>query len=182
MEDDKVIVLPYDEAWPEQFREWGQRLRRALGPAAARIDHIGSTAVPGLAAKPIVDIQISVASFDPWEPVRQSLAHVGLYWREHNPDRSKRYFREAPGERRMHIHVRLSGSWSEQLALLFRDYLRCHEADCAVYADVKRHLAAQYETDRHGYTAAKSDRIWDILRRADRWSQQTGWVPGESDA
>lgn len=57
-----------------------------------------------------------------------------------------------------------------------------HEADCAAYADAKRRLAIQYEADRGGYTEAKSAAVWDILRRADRWSRKTGWMPGNSDA
>jgi GrpB-like predicted nucleotidyltransferase (UPF0157 family) len=93
---------------------------------ALRIDHIGSTAVPGLAAKPIVDIQISVPAFEPLDAFRVPLVQLGYVFRADNQERTKRYFREPPGDRRTHIHVRRAGSFSEQLALLFRDFMRTH--------------------------------------------------------
>jgi len=179
---DRVVMAAYDPEWPARFRRLGERLRSALGDAALRIDHIGSTAVPGLAAKPIVDIQISVAALEPVEAFRRPLESAGYLWRADNPDRTKRYFRESPGAPRTHIHVRRAGSWAEQVALLFRDYLRGHPNDAHRYAEVKRALAAEYTDDRQGYTDAKSDTIWSILWSADRWSQVSGWRPGPSDA
>ncbi|MDD5220536.1 MAG: GrpB family protein, partial [Candidatus Bipolaricaulis sp.] len=116
---DRVIVIPYDPEWARRFAELGRPLRVALGDAALRIDHIGSTAVVGLAAKPIIDVQISVASFEPIDAYRLSLERLGYVFRAENPERTKRYFREPPGERRTHIHVRRAGSWAEQFSLLF---------------------------------------------------------------
>lgn len=104
---DAIVVVPYDAEWPSLFAEMGGRLREALGPVALRIDHIGSTAVP------VIDVQVSVADFEP-------LQALGFVFRADNTDRAKRYFREAPGTRRTHIHVRRVGSFSEQFALLFR--------------------------------------------------------------
>jgi GrpB-like predicted nucleotidyltransferase (UPF0157 family) len=99
-------------------------LHDALGPVALRIDHIGSTSVPGLAAKPVIDIQISVADFEPLDAYRLPLERLGYIFRSDNPERTKRYFRETLGQRRVHIHVRRAGSFSEQFALLFREYVR----------------------------------------------------------
>lgn len=81
-----------------------------------RIDHIGSTAVAGVAAKPVIDIQISAASFTPLAAFKIPLESLGFSYRAENPDKSKRYFREAPRDKRVHIHVRQAGSWAEQLA------------------------------------------------------------------
>src|SRR6516164_9263904 len=117
-----VEICPYDPAWPSLFAALGVRLRDALGSVALRIDHIGSTSVPGLAAKPIVDVQVSVAVLDPVHAYREPLERLGLVVRAQSTDRTKGYDREAPGTRRTHIHVRLAGSWAEQFALLFRDY------------------------------------------------------------
>ena len=103
-------------------------------------------------------------------------------FRPGNTDLNKRYFREAPGTRRTHIHVRRAGSWSEQFALLFRDYVREHEQEARAYAEVKYRLAEEYRDDRQGYTEAKGPYLWEIMKRADRWSQETGWVPGPTDA
>ncbi len=183
--EDPILVAPYDPAWPDLFRQVAGRLRAALGAVAPRIDHIGSTAVPGLAAKPIIDIQISVADFEPLEAFRLPLERLGYRFRADNSERTKRYFREPPGTRRTHIHVRRWGSWNEQFALLFRDYLRAHPAAAARYAEVKLDLARRYGRDvrdRHAYVDAKSPFIWATMGEADAWAKATGWAPGPSDA
>jgi GrpB-like predicted nucleotidyltransferase (UPF0157 family) len=149
---------------------------------ALRIDHIGSTAVAGLAAKPVIDVQISVAAFEPIEAFKDPLERLGYVFRANNPERTKRYFREPPGSRRTHIHVRRAGSFSEQLPLLLRDYLRCHASTAAEFAAVKRRLADQFRHDGAGYTDAKTPYVWEILRGADEWAQLEGWAPGRSDA
>jgi GrpB-like predicted nucleotidyltransferase (UPF0157 family) len=84
----------------------GTTLRTALGKTSRRIDHIGSTSVPGLDAKPIIDIQISVVAFEPLNTYRLPLENLGYVFRAENPELTKRYFREAPGQQRTHIHVR----------------------------------------------------------------------------
>ncbi|MEV0147929.1 MULTISPECIES: GrpB family protein [unclassified Nonomuraea] len=178
-----VVIAEYDPAWPEEFARLGPRLRGALGDVAARIDHIGSTSVPGLAAKPVIDIQVSVRSFEPLDAYRAPLEEeLGFVFRADNPERTKRYFREPPGSRRTHVHVRLLGSFSEQLPLLFRDHLRCHPEAAAAYAEVKRRCAAEFRDDRTGYVEAKDAFVWEIVRRADAWAQRTGWLPGPSGA
>jgi GrpB-like predicted nucleotidyltransferase (UPF0157 family) len=176
------VVVPYDPAWPAWFRDVAGRLRAALGGAALRIDHIGSTAVPGLAAKPFLDVQISVAAFEPLAAFRDPLEGLGYVFRADNPERTKRYFREPPGGRRTHLHVRLRGHWSEQFALLFRDYLRAHPAAAAGYAELKLGLAPRYRVDPQSYTDAKAPFIWATMREADAWAEATGWAPGPSDA
>jgi GrpB-like predicted nucleotidyltransferase (UPF0157 family) len=178
---EKVIVVPYDPEWPNLFARLGVDLRSALGNVALRIDHIGSTSIPGLAAKPIIDVQISVASFDPLDNFRIPLESLGFVFRANNPDLTKRYFREPPGTRRTHIHVFRAGSWGEQCALLFRDYLRAHDEDAQHYAELKRILAAEHQDNRAGYTTDKSPFIWETMGKAHRWSQRTGWQPGPSD-
>jgi GrpB-like predicted nucleotidyltransferase (UPF0157 family) len=177
-----IEICPYDPAWPSLFAALGVRLRGVLGSVALRIDHIGSTSVPGLAAKPIVDVQVSVAAFDPVDAYRVPLEGLGLVFRSENPQRTKRYFREAPGTRRTHIHVRRAGSWGEQFALLFRDYLRAHPEDRDRYAELKRCLARELQDDRHVYTEAKARFMWEVMSLADRWSQDVGWAAGPSDA
>ena len=123
-----------------------------------------------------------MASFDPLDAFRLPLEGLGFGFRADNPDLNKRYFREPPGTRRTHIHVRRAGSWSEQQALLFRDYLRAHDEDARSYAELKYRLAVQYRDDRLGYTDAKSPFIWETIPKAHRWNQRTGWQPGPSDA
>ncbi|MGH7709905.1 MAG: GrpB family protein [Gemmatimonadaceae bacterium] len=179
---DVIEVVSYTADWPQRFAELGRMLRSALGEVAVRIDHIGSTAVPGLASKPVIDVQISVLEFEPLAAFSGPLEQLGFVFRRENPERTKRYFREPPGHARTHIHVRRSGSWAEQFALLFRDYLRVHAEEARGFAAMKRQLAERYGSDRIGYTNAKAPAIWDIMIKADRWSQEVGWVPGPSDA
>jgi GrpB-like predicted nucleotidyltransferase (UPF0157 family) len=179
---DEIEIVDYAPEWQVLFQRLGRSLRGALAEVALRIDHIGSTSVPGLAAKPIIDVQISVASFEPFDPLRLPMERLGFAWRPDNPDRMKRYFREAPGTRRTHIHVRRVGSWSEQYALLFRDYLRMHAEDAAQYAALKREMAERYRQDRAAYTDAKGPFFWETMVKADAWAKEIGWEPGPSDA
>lgn len=177
-----LVINDYSEEWPEQFARTAAELREALGDLAVRIDHIGSTAVPGLAAKPIIDLQVSVAALDPVDAYRERIESCGFAWRADNPELTKRYFREVPPRPRTHLHVRRAGTFSEQFALLFRDYLRVHDHRADAYARLKHHLAELLITDRQAYVAAKEPFIWDTIRLADQWTQETGWEPGPSDA
>jgi GrpB-like predicted nucleotidyltransferase (UPF0157 family) len=178
-----IVVVEYDAEWPRLFTEIGTLLRRELADIALRIDHIGSTAVPGLDAKPIIDIQISVAAFEPIDVYRTPIERAGYVYRADNPERTKRYFRERRGDRRTHIHVRRAGSFSEQFALLFRDYLRAHPEQADKYASLKRSLAARFARaeQRREYVEAKVPFTWETMRLADGWAQATGWEAGMSD-
>lgn len=182
--EDPIWIAPYDDTWPYRFQQLAAPMRQALGFVALRIDHIGSTSIPQLAAKPVIDMQISVADFEPLDAYRIPLENLGYVFRPENPELTKRYFRETPGEGRIHIHVRRAGSFSEQFALLFRDYLRTHSDIAEQYAQLKMNLAQKYNRveDRQAYTEAKEPFIWSVIAQADAWAQLTGWFPGPSDA
>jgi GrpB-like predicted nucleotidyltransferase (UPF0157 family) len=182
MVTDPILIVDYDVRWPALFAERAAAMRERLGDVALRIDHIGSTAVPGLAAKPIIDVQISVASFEPLDAFRAPLEGLGYVFRADNRERTKRYFREAPGTRRTHVHVRRAGSFSEQLALLFRDFMRAHPDWAQRYAALKIELAERHADDRAAYTDAKRPFTWEALAAADEWAQRVGWAPGPPDA
>ncbi|WP_207632402.1 GrpB family protein [Occultella kanbiaonis] len=181
MNDEASMIVDYDSRWPAEFAERARRLRTGLGDLAVRIDHIGSTAILGLAAKPILDVQISVTSLDPVDAYREQIEQCGFEWRCANPERTKRYFRELSGRRRTHIHVRRAGSFSEQFALLFRDYLRAHPERADEYMAEKRRLAPLLYVDRQQYVSAKEPFVWQTIRLADAWAQTMGWEPGASD-
>lgn len=176
------MIADYAQEWPEQFALIGKQLRGALEDRAVRIDHIGSTAVPGLAAKPIIDIQVSVLSLVPVDAYRTAIESCGFIWRRDNPELTKRYFREVPPRPRTHIHVRRAGSFSEQFPLLFRDYLRAHVQRAERFAAAKREFAPLLHTARAAYVDAKAPLVWEIVHEADDWAQLTGWEPGPSDA
>ncbi len=179
---DPIRVEAYDRQRPTRFVEQAGALRAALGEVALRIDHVGSTAVPGLAAKPIVDIQISVAEFEPLDAFRVPLERLGYVFSVDNQERTKRYFREPPGGRRTHLHIRRASSFSEQLALLFRDFMPAHPDWAQRYGELKVTLAERHAGDRHRYTEEKRPFTWEALAEADEWAQRTGWFPGPSDA
>lgn len=177
-----IALCPWSADWPVAFTRKASAIRQALGDHAVRIDHIGSTAIEVLTAKPIIDIQVSVVDLDQTSLLSECMIAAGYVWRSGNPDLTKRYFRERPGEERTHIHVRQLGSWHEQWPLLFRDYMRDQPGEHAPYVALKRALAARHGDDRDAYTEGKMDHLWGIIRRADRWAQQTGWRLGPSDA
>ncbi len=181
---ERIVIVAYDPSWPSLFRSVASRLRHALGDIALRIDHIGSTAIQGLDAKPIIDIQISVASLEPIDQFKVPIEQAGFVHRADNIERTKRFFRERPGDRRTHVHVRRAGTFSEQFPLLFREYLRAHPDRAQQYAALKRDLAARYSEpdERHLYVEAKVPFTWETIHLADNWAQAIGWEPPPSDA
>jgi GrpB-like predicted nucleotidyltransferase (UPF0157 family) len=170
-----VQVVAYDPGWPERFEAWRDRLAGLLGPVACRIEHVGSTSVPGLAAKPIVDIQVSVADMDDEDGYVPPCEAAGLQLRFR--DHEHRYFQPPPRRPRdVHVHVcRQGGDW-ERLHLLFRDYLRTSAAGRDAYVAAKREAARLWADQGAAYTEAKSDVILGLLDRAEAWAGATGWV------
>ena len=172
---DPIEVAGYDERWPARFADWQSRLATALGPVAIRIEHVGSTAVPELAAKPIVDIQVSVVDVEDEAAYVPDIEACGMRLRLREP--GHRYFRPpADRPRDVQLHVCGAGSGWERDHLLFRDYLRAHPAVRDAYAELKRELAERYPDDRLAYTDAKSAFILDALEAADEWAIRTGWT------
>ena len=187
-----VKIVPYNEDWPAEFQEIAQVLRRSLGDSAQRIDHIGSTSVPGLAAKDVIDIQITVAKYDGRlveDLIRLGYAQSGSVWNDHVPpllvgsetEWEKLYFHAPQNQRRTHTHVRVMGRANQRYALLFRDYLRRHPATAEAYAELKRRLAvclAEPDT----YPDVKDPAVDLIYFAAEDWANATNWQPGPSDA
>ena len=174
--NDPVEIVDYDPAWAERFATMRNRLATALGTVARRIEHVGSTAVPGLVAKPVIDIQVSVPDVDDEASFCAPIEAQGfaLRWIE----TGHRYFRPPPPlPRDYQVHVCSVGSDWERVHLLFRDYLRSHPETAADYAALKRTLAGQYVNDRIGYNDAKGPFIEDVVRRAELWAGQTSWRP-----
>jgi cytochrome P450/GrpB-like predicted nucleotidyltransferase (UPF0157 family) len=170
-----VEISEYDPAWAGRYESWRERIAAALGGAALRIEHVGSTSVPGLAAKPVVDIQVSVADLDAEQHYVPQLETTGVVLASR--DDAHRYFRPPAGQPRVvHVHVCPAGSDWERTHLLFRDYLRAHPAARDAYAAVKREAARLWRDDRWGYTEAKAGLILDLLEQAERWASGTGWL------
>jgi GrpB-like predicted nucleotidyltransferase (UPF0157 family) len=165
-EQDRLEIEPYDPSWPERFDREAAAIRHALGGGFAyRVLHVGSTAVRGLAAKPIVDIALEVADRARWPSLVAPLAELGyVHWAE-NPDTTKMFFVKGMppfGARRTH-HVHVHGPEGVAALVRFRDHLRSHPDAAARYEAVKRELATRYPTDRDAYTRGKTELVRAIL-------------------
>jgi GrpB-like predicted nucleotidyltransferase (UPF0157 family) len=177
-----VAIVDYDPDWPDQFRRLAAELRHHLGEAASRIDHIGSTAVPGLAAKDVIDLQVTVAGLADADRLAPAFQRAGYlptpYRHDHRPagDTSdpttweKRLWRSPPGGRRVNVHVRVAGWPNQRYALLFRDYLRARPDAAAAYARLKRGLAGQVGGDLGVYTELKDHACDLIVVAAEDWA------------
>ncbi len=178
---DPVEVVAYDASWPARFDQWRTRLRQSLGPVARRVEHIGSTAVQGLDAKPVVDVQVSVLDPENEDLYVAAIEELGVSLRSREGE-GHRYFRPAgTRERTVQIHVCQIGSHWERTHLLFRDYLRADSAVREAYASLKRELTLLYRNDRIAYAEGKTGFILDALEEASTWATRTGWqLPPET--
>lgn len=189
-----IVIHAYRPAWPVEFREIRKHLANVLGDTAKGIAHIGSTAVPGLGAKDIIDIQVAVEHLGADLVNRLANAgyeHVARHDRDHVPagaaaapgapgNWNKLYFRQRAGQRACHIHVRVQGSANHRYALLFRDYLRAHPAARDTVEGIKRELARLHANDADAYYAIK-DPVYDLIwLAADAWAQASDWRPDAS--
>ena len=171
-----VEVVPPDPPWPARFAAVRARIADALGPVPLRIDHVGSTAIPGLAAKPIIDVQISVADLDDEDGYVPGLTSLG--WPIRLREAEQRFFREPAGiPRTTHVHVCPTGSPWERRHLLFRDYLRAHPERARAYGALKLALAERYRHERVVYTEAKGPFVDETTAMAQAWASAIGWRP-----
>ena len=160
-------VVDSDPAWPAMFEDEAARIRAALGQVAVRVEHVGSTAVPGLAAKPIVDIQVSVDAMTPRDRFAGPLVALGYAFVADPTDVDHDFLKKDVGDVRTHqIHVCPVGSEWERRHVAFRDHLRAHADDAARYAELKRRFAAAHPNDLEAYGDAKASFIREIESRA----------------
>ena len=169
-----IEVLPYDERWGGRYQAWRRKLQDALGSVARRIEHVGSTAVAGLPAKPVIDIQVSVQDLETESGYVPAIEALGIQLRSREDER--RYFRPFSGlPRDVQVHVCRTGSEWERRHLLFRDYLRASPAARDAYTHAKRLVADRWRDDRIAYTDAKGALILDLMDAAEEWARASGW-------
>lgn len=166
---DPIAVVPYDPAWPALFERERVRVTAALRPwLVGAVEHIGSTSVPGLTAKPIIDMLARITDYDRADGMVAAMAAIGWVHAPEPDDPAKRTWSFCfpdPGWRTHHLHVveDRSPAWPSWLA--FRDHLRAHPTDAVEYARIKTELAASHQRDRPAYRAGKAPFIADLLRR-----------------
>jgi GrpB-like predicted nucleotidyltransferase (UPF0157 family) len=171
MADSTLEVVPYDPQWPRAFEAEAARIRVALEAIALRVDHNGSTAVPGLAAKPVIDIQVSVAALEPMDLYRQPLHSIGYIHLPHPDDSFCPFFhRPRDWPHSHHVHVVRAGDEEERRTLAFRDYLREHSETARAYAQLKLGLAGKFSAatqgSRQAYADAKTEFIEQVIAAA----------------
>jgi GrpB-like predicted nucleotidyltransferase (UPF0157 family) len=162
---EKIVISEYDPRWPDLFRREADRVRGALGPRALRIEHTGSTSVPGLAAKPIIDMLLVVADSSREEHYVPALESVGYVLRIRETNWFEHRMFLGP-DTHLHLHVFSSGCAEIDRTLLFRDWLRSNPADRDLYALTKIALAQKEWKYSQNYCDAKTRVILDILGRA----------------
>ncbi len=182
-----ITLCDYNPDWPNQFALIQADLETVLGSLTLRVDHIGSTSVPGMGAKDVIDVQVTVAEFA--DEIVDKLTATGYVLKPHLSDHippgedpsphlwEKRMCCERPGERAANIHVRKSGNLNQRYALLFKDYLRAHPNSAATIDHIKRELARYHPNDWDAYYDIK-DPVYDIVWQAGKeWATFTQWVP-----
>lgn len=186
-------IVSYKTSWPHEFLEKGSMLRHLLGDLAQRIDHIGSTSVQGLAAKDIIDIQITTERLGRAIESAMNLAGFQLLpdiHQDHIPpgrvtDKEqweKWFFQPVSAGRKVNVHVRLEGRANQRYALLFRDYLRALPAVAQAYGQVKEAIVEYHpEADMDAYYDIKDPVCDIIIGGAEEWAESTRWQPGPSD-
>jgi GrpB-like predicted nucleotidyltransferase (UPF0157 family) len=168
--DEPLVVVSYDPRWPGTFELLRDRASAALRDLEVTIEHVGSTAVPGLAGKPVIDLDVAVHSADEIDVALDRLEAVGYR-------RDARKF-EVPdglvaplwpeGEQRHHLYIVVAQSGRSHERILFRDYLRTHSEVARRYGDVKQRLAQKFSDDWVAYNDAKSTTVAEILQAAKR--------------
>lgn len=186
-----IEIVPWRANWREDFLKIGGGLRHALGDLALRIDHIGSTSVPGLAAKDVIDVQVTARALEARiQQAMTSLGYVQIPNRaDHAPpgaaqrpsDWAKWFFESPPSERPAHVHVRVEGRLNQRYPLLFRDYLRTHARAAQAYGRVKTALSRLHPADTDAYYAVKDPVCDVIIEAAEAWATSTNWQLGPTD-
>ncbi|MFK4089780.1 GrpB family protein [Kribbella sp. NPDC020789] len=184
-----ITVVHPDETWPAQFEKTALVVQELLGELAQRIDHIGSTSVPGLPAKDILDMQVTVAAESDLDQVVERMTSANWDFRpgaqrdhpvpglpEDEHHWVKRLVVEPMYRRRVNLHIRVAGRANQRYALLFRDYLRSHPETAQAYGEFKRRAAA-LPFDNVGDYADLKDPVCDLIYLpAEEWAERTGWT------
>jgi len=170
-----IVVVPYDTAWPERYQRERDLILDAIGAQLVRIEHIGSTAVPGLGAKPVIDIIASLPTLQDHRQCVGPLRSLGYQHRGEAGIPGRQFFRKIDpdtGRRTCHLHLVAEADPFFDEHVLFRDFLHAHPAVADEYDRLKRTLATRFGNDRESYTNAKASFISTVLGNAGRWARQ----------
>lgn len=163
-----VEIVPYDENWPRLFHQIANDLHRLLGTVVLAIDHVGSTSVPGLSAKPVIDVDITLRGLPDVPAASEKLIASGYEPRGNRWDDDMWAFMQHTSVPKQRVYLCPPGNETHRRRMVFRDYLRAHPDAAAEYAALKQTLAVAFSYDGDRYTAGKRAFVEDILRKASR--------------
>ena len=158
-----IELVAHDPAWADAYASAAGEIRAALGATALDVQHVGSTAIPGIVAKPRIDVLILVETYDPEAAYREPLAAIGYVF-DHR-DALHVLFKGSRDETPFNLHVEEGGSEDAIRMIAFRDYLRSHPDEARRYEDLKKDLAERF-TEGDAYAEAKTSYVREVLRRA----------------
>lgn len=165
----EIVVVPYENHWSEKFQMEAERLKSAM-PEMVKVHHIGSTSVPGLAAKPIIDMIMEVESIDRVDYWNERFKELGYIVKGENGISRRRYFIHGTEEKRSyHLHVFEKGNPEIVRHLAFRDYMMAHCEEAEAYATLKKELAEKYTYDGTLYTEGKNEFVRNVDEKAKEW-------------
>ena len=166
----KIEVVPYNINWQTLYGTEAQKITNALGSEVFGIHHIGSTAIPGIMAKPIIDIMVVIHNITVISDYINTMIDLGYEPLGENGIPGRQFFiKDTEGIRTQHIHIYQVGHKEIQRHLQFRDYLRTHPEDALVYSQLKEELSKTYRNDPQGYTNGKDEFVEKIDKRANKW-------------
>jgi GrpB-like predicted nucleotidyltransferase (UPF0157 family) len=180
-EDVRVIrISDYSTDWPAAYDLEAQKLTRVFGEQLAGIHHIGSTAVPGLPAKPVIDILVEVSEIEKVDELNQLMEKLGYEAWGENGISNRRFFPKGRNRRSHHVHVFPAGHSEVLRHLRFRDYMRAYPDEARAYADLKQELAGKHPHDIDSYCDGKNAFIHEIDCRAAEWANALGSAAGDN--
>jgi GrpB-like predicted nucleotidyltransferase (UPF0157 family) len=164
-ENEEFELSDYDPKWSENFAVEADLIAEALGEQVVEVKHVGSTSIPGLRAKPIIDILVAVEEFAPLDDYSRQLEPLGYFHHPHDAEDERLFFWKGT-PRTHHLHIVEFMTWEHQRHLVFRDYLRAHPEMAEWYEQVKQELSLIFKGNRPAYTKGKTAFIKTIMARA----------------
>ncbi len=165
------LVTPHDSSWKDRFEDEVPALRDALGPNALAVHHVGSTAIPDILAKPVIDVLVEVADISVVDRRSDAMVNIAYEPRGEYGIAGRRYFRRGPDHKRpgFHVHAYAASSDDVRRLLAFRDYLLAHRVEAERYSALKQHILADDSVDKARYQSLKAGFVEDTVTAAERW-------------
>lgn len=163
----EINLVPYNPGWPEKFEKENKLIDSSIGPfITGGIHHVGSTAIPGMSAKPIIDIMVGVESLEKSKPCIKLLEKLGYNYFPYKTDQMLWFVKPSPQKRTHQLHLIPTDSKLFKERIAFRDYLIAHNNEAKDYEKLKKEFAKKYKNDREAYTEAKTEFVNNINKKA----------------